>query len=458
MIGNKEYAMKANYLKAAIAAALLAAASAHAEGEAEAPKAESKSAIPGLPEGTEATLQFSAGWGFFGFGNSLYANSHDEVEQDLSSNWMEGYVKGGFDIVHKLSGGSEIYGAITGVGERTWNAPPPLVGGEASSFGVEDAYVGWRSGTSLGLGENAVDFVIGRTQYKQGHGMLIWDGGSEGGSRGGFWTNARKTYEFAAVGKVKAGPTTIEGFYLDRDELPENDSDSKTYGLNFEYSWGEDGANVVGATYMSWSANDLRESRDGMDVIDLRAFVTPFPALSALSFELEYAMEDNDDLIDSTAWNALVGWQFEGAWKPKLSYRYAIFEGDDPNTTTNEAFDGLWTGFYDWGTWWQGEIAGEYFASNSNLITNQVRVHVKPTESISMGLILLDFHLDNTESVGATSDNLATELDWYMDWQLNDSFLLSVVAAYGHPGQAVDEVFGRDEDFYYGMVYIGYTY
>ena len=63
---------------------------------------------------------------------------------------MEGFVKGGFDLTHKLSGGSELYGALTGVGERTYNAPPPLVGGEASSFGVEDAYIGWRSGSSIG--------------------------------------------------------------------------------------------------------------------------------------------------------------------------------------------------------------------------------------------------------------------------------------------------------------------
>ena len=52
---------------------------------------------PGLPDGLEgAKLEFSAGWGTFGFGNSLYANSHDEVTQDLSENWMEGFVKGGF--------------------------------------------------------------------------------------------------------------------------------------------------------------------------------------------------------------------------------------------------------------------------------------------------------------------------------------------------------------------------
>jgi len=444
--------MRSHYLKLAITAALLGSALAHAEDAKEEPK---KGAISGLPDDVELNLTFSAGWGFFGFANSLYANSHDEVQQDLSDNWMEGFVKGGFDGKFKLSNGSEIYGALTGAGERTYNAPPPVVGGEASSFELEDAYVGWRSGTSLGLGENALDFKAGRTQYQIGHGMLIWDGGSEGGSRGGFWSNARKAYEFAAVGSVNAGPTKIQGFYLDRDELPENDSDSKTYGLNFEYSWNED--NTLGATYMKWSANDLRPSRDGMDVINLRAFLTPIPSLKALSFNFEYAKEDNGDLIDSDAWNAEVGWQLETAWKPKISYRYAVFEGDDPDTTANEAFDGLWTGFYDWGTWWQGEIAGEYFASNSNLITNQLRVHTKPTDSIGTGLMFLDFKSEQ-DVPGVTSKDLATELDWYADWTVNDNFTLSFVAAFASPGKAVEEVFDRNEDFWYGMVYVAYTY
>ena len=445
--------MQPNYIRISVAAALLAAGTlAHAEDAKEEP---TKGAISGLPDNAELNLTFSAGWGFFGFANSLYANSHDEVQQDLSDNWMEGFVKGGFDGKFKLSNGSEIYGALTGVGERTYNAPPPVVGGEASSFDVEDAYLGWRSGTSLGLGENAVDLKAGRTQYKIGHGMLIWDGSSEGGSRGGFWTNARKAYEFAAVGAVNAGPTKIEGFYLDRDELPENDSDSKTYGVNFEYSWNED--NTLGATYMKWQANELRESRDGMDVINLRAFLTPIPSLKALSINFEYAKEDNGDLIDSDAWNAEVGWQLESAWKPKLSYRYAVFEGDDPDTTANEAFDGLWTGFYDWGTWWQGEIAGEYFASNSNLVTNQLRVHAKPNDAIGTGLILIDFTSEQ-DVPGVASKNLATELDWYMDWTVNDNFTLSFVAAFASPGKAVEEVFDRTDDFWYGMIYVAYSY
>jgi hypothetical protein len=115
----------------------------------------------------------------------------------------------------------------------------------------------------------------------------------------------------------------------------------------------------------------------------VRAYTVPFPNLKALSFEAEYAQEDNGALLDSTAWNLLVAYQLDMTWQPKVSYRYAFFEGDDPGTPENEAFDGLFTGFYDWGSWWQGEIAGEYFVSNSNLISHQLRVHATPTESIS---------------------------------------------------------------------------
>ena len=92
--------MRSHYLKLAITAALLGSALAHAEDAKEEPK---KGAISGLPDEVELNLTFSAGWGFFGFANSLYANSHDEVQQDLSDNWMEGFVKGGFDGQFKLS-------------------------------------------------------------------------------------------------------------------------------------------------------------------------------------------------------------------------------------------------------------------------------------------------------------------------------------------------------------------
>jgi hypothetical protein len=412
---------------------------------------------PGLPEGLEWNFEFGATVGAFGFGNSLYTNPRpDEPSGDLSDDWLEGSLKAGLSGEYTTAGSSQIYGKISGVGERTYSAPPSLVGEDANSYEIDDLYIGWRSGKSIGESENLLDFTFGRTRYRLGHGLLLFDGTSEGGSRGGYWTNARQAFDLAAIGRFKPGANTLEAFYLERDHLPESDSESRLWGVNYEYAFGED--TTLGATYMKWSANQEAPQRDGLDVYNLRAFTAPFPNLKALSFELEWAQEDNGEALDSEAWNALAAWQFDTAWQPKLSYRYAFFEGDDPNTTTNEAFDGLFTGFYDWGTWWQGEIAGGYFVSNSNLISHQVRLHTKPNDAVSTGLIFYDFRLDIPESAGVTSDKVADELDWYLDWSVNDNFTLSFIAAVADPKDAVEQSSGRDDTFYYGMIFASYSF
>ena len=133
--------------------------------------------------------------------------------------------------------------------------------------------------------------------------------------------------------------------------------------------------------------------RDGLNVFDARAFTSPFRALPGLSFELEYVHEDNGDRLGSDAFNGLVGYELANvAWKPRLSYRYAYFEGDDDCTPRNESFDSLIPGFYDWGTWWQGEIAGEYFLSNSNLVSHQLRLHLTPERVHRYRASLLQVH------------------------------------------------------------------
>ena len=245
-----------------------------------------------------------------------------------------------------------------------------------------------------GSSENLLDLTVGRTQYTIGHGFLLWDGGGEGGSRGGYWSNARKAWEFAAVGRLKPGNHTFEAFYLDRDEVPEAETGTRLWGANYELGVGE--TSTFGVTYLKFHADRrIAPGRDGLDLFDARAFTSPFKGLPGLSFELEYAHETNGDLLSSDAFTALAGYELsQVAWKPKLSYRYAYFEGDDPATATNEGFDSLLPGFYDWGTWWQGEIAGEYFLSNSNLISHQVRLHLAPNEAIGTGLIFYKFLAD----------------------------------------------------------------
>ena len=147
----------------------------------------------GLPSRIKWTFNLDAGWGSFGFANSLFNNPKEPgVDENLSDQWFEGYVKPALSATYTLASSSEIYGKVSAVGERTYGSVPAAFGEDVSSFGPEDLSIGWRSGKSLTIGENALDFVVGRTQYRLGHGFLLWDGAAEGGTRGGYWTNARK--------------------------------------------------------------------------------------------------------------------------------------------------------------------------------------------------------------------------------------------------------------------------
>ena len=247
----------------------------------------------GLPSNINWKFNLDAGWGTFGFNNWYYNDPKEPgVPENLSDQWLEGYVKPALSGVFTLKSSSEIYGKVSGVGERTYGGAPELYGPDVSSFGVDDLAIGWRSGARFKAGENAVDVSIGRVPYQLGHGMLLSDGAAEGGSRGGYWTNARKAFQFGAIGRFKPGPHTIEVFYLDRDELPEGDTGTRLSGLNYQFAHGE--TTTLGASYMRGMAKaDVRPDRDGLNIFNLRADTAPLTAVPDLSFEFEYASERN---------------------------------------------------------------------------------------------------------------------------------------------------------------------
>jgi hypothetical protein len=414
----------------------------------------------GLPSRVAWTFNFDAGWGTFGFANSLYNNPKNPgVDERLSDQWFEGYAKPALSAEYTLESSSQIYGKLSAVGERTYGSVPRRFGDDVSSFQAEDLSIGWRSGASLGVGENAIDVTVGRTQYTLGHGFLLYDGASEGGSRGGYWTNARKAFQFAAIARFKPGRHTFEAFYLDKDELPEDDLGSRLWGVNYEFNPEH---STIGVTYMRWAAHhDLSPGRDDLHVFNLRAFTAPVPALEDLSFELEYAAERNGDARHSNAWTAQAAYELSRmTWTPTFTYRYAFFQGDDPRTPADESFDPLSPGFYDWGYWWQGEIAGEYFLANSNLASHLIRAHVTPNEKVGGGLMLYKFLLDHPETFGpgVTDRHLAFETDAYVDWKVNGNFTVSVVGAFANPQKAVTEATGRTKNFSYGMIYVTYSY
>ena len=81
-------------------------------------------------------------------------------------------------------------------------------------------------------------------------------------------------------------------------------------------------------------------------------------------------------------------------------------------------------------------------------------------ESVGTGLIFYKFLLDEPAALdpGLTADDIAVELDAYLDWEINDNFSVSVIAAFADPGTAVQQSSGRTKSFTYGMVYLAYSY
>ena len=83
----------------------------------------------GLPSNINWTLNFDAGWGSFGFANSLFNNPKEPgVEENLSDQWFEGYIKPALSATYTLASTAVIYGKVSAVGERTYGSIPEAFG------------------------------------------------------------------------------------------------------------------------------------------------------------------------------------------------------------------------------------------------------------------------------------------------------------------------------------------
>ena len=122
----------------------------------------------------------------------------------------------------------------------------------------------------------------------------------------------------------------------------------------------------------------------------------------------------------------------------------------DSSDDTRKDFDPFFYGWSrGWGTWYQGEITGEYLLFNSNQKNHMLHLAASPREDLGLGLILYRFELDQREYYGTpvSSKHFADEIDVYLDWTLNDNVSISAVYAMAAPETAAKEAFGDDDNF-----------
>ncbi|CAA7620866.1 alginate export family protein [Magnetospirillum sp. SS-4] len=422
------------------------------------------------------------------FGVGSFTNNQGATGKRISGRpvWSEWFIHPELKASYASEGFGTFYGNVSGQVTATGgDGDPSLISttyGHPVLVDIENLYAGWRSAKLFsGLDENAIDISGGRQSFRIADGFLISNGVSNQGKRGGWWTQSRTAFSQTGIVRAAHGPVRGDLFYLQNEsangKMPDGLFDSartKVFGGNVELfesvaaepgGAAKDGARTygdrkwyAGLTYFTVLdansagnlgfnspgnggnasvTNTISSNRDGMNVFSAHVGGNMLPFLPDFSLYGNYVYQHNGKAnrkVEANAWYIEPGYQLsELPWTPKLSYRYAHFSGDkDPTDTTKKAYDPF---FYNavtrgFGTWFIGEIIGNYVIANSNVNIHQLTLSVNPLDNVKLSVLGFTYNYDAKEqTAGVTSDNLAREIDFAAEWAVNDH--VTLVAAFG---------------------------
>jgi hypothetical protein len=351
------------------------------------------------------------------------------------------------------AGRGSLFAALSGVYTVTVSddASGSTVGlADTDALTLEQGHVGWRLDDPFtALDGDSFSITAGRLDYGIGTGLVVDDGGADGFERGGWYLGMRKTFARSLVASLDSETWLFEVFQLE-NQPRSGDTRGEARGANVEYRFGERA--TLGTSYLRAETED--PSVDSLDVWSVRA------GWRAGGFELggEY-VDESSVQVEATGYYAQIGYTFEArAWSPQLSLRRAHFDGDDLATARDERFREIAYGMTDWGSWYQGEITGEYALGLGNLESELVRFTLTPAESLALNALYYRFTLDRPVSFGALSDDWGDELDFTVDWQVDDRVSLTGVIGALRPGDGAEQIVGGGRDWLHAMLLVSYSW
>ena len=396
--------------------------------------------------GNKVDLQLLMVGAQFGQNQSWFGESHSFLNVS-SSHWTEAGSEFGLKVESEVGGGA-LFGAVSGVYTRTSGDDASGVTeglGHESETTLEQGHVGYRmNDVFAGLDDDAVSVRLGRFDYSIGTGMLVNDGGADGGDRGGWYIGLRKAFQNGAMVSLDSKHLNAQVFHL-KNNPRRGGNQGEGNGANVDYTFGDTGVSF-GASYLN--VDPQLSGVDKLDVYDARA-QWQHALLPGLSFAGEFAHEKNNT-IDGDGYYAQVAYAFvESAWTPAFTYRYARFDSD---------FSDIAYGFTDYGYWIQGEIAGNYPLSNVNLKSNMLRANLKPLQRVELNVFYYRFALVEPAALapGVTSDDFGDEVDITADWKATDRIDVTGVLGCLMPGDAAQQWVGGDDDWLYAMLYVSF--
>lgn len=325
------------------------------------------------------------------------------------------------------------------------------------NYSIEDAYLKWTSGEIFPrLGYNAVQIIGGRYTYRIGDGFLFYNGASGGGNRVAPWMAPHHAFAQSGILRLDSHDVLLEGFYLSPNDHPP--TSTRLAGMNLEYRLTD--LLSTGFTYANIFHSDTA-TRQGLNVIYWRAEGSPLAAIEDFYLSCSVALETNGNRVDDAlAWYVTPSYTFSMLrWQPTLYYRYATFSGG--GTNGNKEFDPLFYGMSDWGTWYQGDILGNWFLGNTNLNSHQVRLNFIVDNIVSVNLIYYHFSLDSRHPVSmprVTSKNLSDEVNLDIDFTITNWWTMVIMIGANVPETAATELTGGNQTWFQSAIWSGWTF
>lgn len=352
------------------------------------------------------------------------------------------------------AGGGRLFATLSGVYASTLgdDASGSTVGlDDTSSMTLEQAHVGWRTEDIFAaLDGDTFSITAGRFDYGIGSGLLVDDGGADGGERGGWYLGMRKAFVQSLVASLDSETWLIEAFSLHNDAR-KGDTRGEARGANIEYRFGDRAA--LGTTYLRADTDDATSG--SLDAYSVRA---SWRAAGGFGLAAEH-VDESSSQIDATGYYAEIGYVLESRpWSPQIRVRHARFSGDDPATALDERFREIAYGSTDWTSWYQGEITGEYALGNGNLESELVRLTLAPSERITFDAMYYRFTLDQPASFGAASSDWGDEINFTIDWQVEERVTITGVLGVLWPGDAAEEIVGGSSDWIHTMLLVSYAW
>ena len=400
-------------------------------------------------------MQLSGGVGFYTdfnpwFGNAGAFTATSPIALDPAAGnaatWFENSVEYGLAGITRIEDSPVwIYGESTFI--TSFSTGQDLFRSDTREMTrLEDLYAGFVIG-SPGSDWSA-NFSAGRQNWQLNDGFLFsrFAAGANAGPYPALYLNPRTAYEMTGLAQVKWRNLRLEGFYVDPSEIDFLDSNSTYGGANLSYTSpkGLEGS----VLYYESSESDTvfpspsgPVSREGMQTFDARLGSSNLFGVSRLELFGEHAWQMHREVDwDARAYYVRTGYTFAKVpWKPNLSYRYASFGGDNPNTDNYERFDAQLSSGLD--TWVQG-VNSKKVVSNSNLDSHRIRLNVVPTDKVSLTFDY--FWLLADESPGAS--DYAQELNLGVRWAISKNLYFLGVAGVAFPGDNLKVRAGGDLD------------